>query len=254
MASQDVNNIVVADDQLALALTIGKSATVEGTPQYMRSSVYGEAIVHSLHGTRTPMLAREGSLWVQTNVPGTPITNGIVTGFVATTPTLVLFNNNSVASGRYIYPLRCKQQVVAVGATSSDWQGQWILDTGNRWTSGGTLLTVASPNLNVPNTLSGAVIHQGALVAPAANASRIIHSAKYRSVLKVASDVLQFEFGGSTPSTPGMPIEGTLQLNQVMQLPAIALPPQCSLLWYSYGTAMGTADSFDFTQFEYVER
>lgn len=251
--SDTINSLLTANEQLAGYQTVGRGKTAEGQLQFPRGSAYGETVMQSLHGTKVPLLAAEGSYWTASNVPGTPITNGIVTGFVATTPTLVLFNSNPVG-GKTIYPVRFKTQKVAAGASSTDYQGQWIVDTGNRKTSGGTVLTAASPNLAVLNTSTGAIITMGAITAPAANASRIIHAQKYRSVIPVASDRYSFEFGGSTPISSGMPLEGTLQADLVFQCAPVALPPQCSLLWYAYGTAMGTADSLDFSTFEYVER
>ena len=254
MSTSDTTNaLLTANDQLSAFQALGRGKTAEGGLQFPRGSSYGETVMQSLMGAHTPLLAAEGSYWTASNVPGTPITNAIVTGFVATTPTLVLFNSNPVG-GKSIYPVRFKTQIVAAGTTSSDFQGQILVDTGNRKTSGGTVLTAASPNLNVLNTATGAIITMGAITAPAANASRIIHAQKYRSVIKVASDRYTWEFGGSVPVAQGAPLEGTLQVDMVIQVAPVCLPPQCSLILYTYGTAMGTADSMDFSTFEYVER
>lgn len=253
-ASDTINALLTANKQLANYLTIGRSATTEGAVEFPRGSTYGEQYMQNVMGVRTPALVDEGSYWVQTNVPGTPIIDtAALTAFAATTPTLVLFNSNPTG-GKSIYPTRFKCQVAAAGTSGTNWLNQWIVDTGNRYTSGGTLLTVANPNLGVLTTASGGVAHFGAITAPAANGSRIVAASEMRTVLKVIGDEYTFEFGGSAPSSVGMPTDGTLQLHRTMQLPPIVLAPQQSLLWYEYAASQGTAASFDYIQLEYIER
>jgi len=257
MSSSDtVNPIFTVNRQLASYFTVGKSATSEGAQsQAPRCSPYSELMVQSVWGGKVPGLADEGSLWVATNVPGTPIIDtAALTAFAATTPTMVIFNGNTVASNKFLYPLRFKAQVTAAGTNGTNWLGQWLIDTGNRYTSGGTTLTLANTNLGVANTTTAAVVKFGAITAPAANASRIIHSAGYRTVIKVIGDVIDFRFGETAPVATGMPLEGTTQLYQTVPLPALAIPPQCSLLWYEYAASQSVAASFDYLQLEYVER
>ncbi len=252
--SETVTPRLTGNKQLATWLATGRAQGTEGGLLYPRSSLYGEQFVQNVHGVRVPAIVDEGSYWVQTNVPGTPIIDtAALTAFAATTPTMVLFNNNPTG-GRSIYPTRFKVQVSAAGTSGTNWLNQWIVDTGNRYTSGGTLLTVANPNLGVLTTGSGGVAHFGAITAPAANASRIIAASEMRTVIKVIGDEYTFEFGGSAPSSVGMPTDGTLQLHRTMQLPPIVLAPQQSLLWYEYAASQGTAASFDYIQLEYIER
>lgn len=228
--------------------------TNPGQTGNLRMGRYGEQFVQLYTGVRDHAAADDGSSWVATNVPGTPIVDGAaVTAFVATTPTLVMFNSNA-AGGKTIYPKRFKLQAAAAGTNGTNWLGQWLVDTGNRWTSGGTLLTTANCAIGQTNLATGLVAHFGAVLAPAANASRILHSASYRTVLKVIGDVTTFEWGTSAPTTPGMPTDGTLQLTQVLELPAMPIPPQCSLLWYEYAASQSVAASFDYLQLEYLER
>jgi hypothetical protein len=257
MSSSDtVNPILTVNRQLASYFSVGKSATAEGAQSSApRCSPYSEMMMQSVWGARTPGLADEGSLWIGTNVPGTPIIDtAALTAFVATTPTMTIFNGNTVASNKFLYPLRFKAQVTAAGTNGTNWLGQWLIDTGNRYTSGGTTITPVNANLGVANASTAAVVKFGAITAPAANASRIVHSAGYRTVLKVIGDIVDFRFGETAPVTTGMPMEGTLQLNQVVAMPALAIPPQCSLLWYEYAASQSVAASFDYLQLEYVER
>jgi len=255
MSTSDTTNaLLTANKALAAYLTTGRGAVVEGSLTYPRGSIYGEQLVQNIHGVRTPALVDEGSYWVQTNVPGTPVVDtAALTAFVATTPTMVLFNSNPVG-GKSIYPTRFKCQVAAAGTNGTNWLNQWVIDTGNRWTSGGTLLTAANPNLGVLTTVTGGVTHFGAVTAPAANGSRIIAASEMRTVIKVIGDEYTFEFGGSAPSSVGMPTDGTLQLHRTMQLPPLVIAPQQSLCWYEYAAAQSVAASFDYIQLEYVER
>lgn len=246
--------LLTASKALAAWLTTGKAPVAEGSLAYPRGSLYAEQYVQSIMGIRVPALVDEGSYWVSRNVPGTPILDtAALTAFVATTPTMVLVNNNPVG-GKSIYPTRFKCQVAAAGTSGTNWLNQWIVDTGNRYTSGGTQLTTVNPNLSVLNAATGALAYFGALLAPAANASRIISASEMRTVIKVIGDEYTFEFGGSAPSSVGMPTDGTLQLHRTMQLPPVVLHPQESLLWYEYAASQGTAAQFDYIVLEYIER
>lgn len=252
--SDTINGFLTANEQLAQYQTVGRSQTVEGQLEFQRGDGYGAMYVHSLMGTRVPMTAREGSYWVATNTPGTPITSTNVAAFGATTPALTLFNGNTVASNKYIYPVRMKVVCTAAGTSSTNWINQWLIDSGNRYSSGGSTLTPVSPNMNVASASTNATVKFGALTATAATASRIVGAHQVRTVISVVGDQYEYEFGGSTPGMAGMPLEGTLQLNTLIKLPAIALPPQCTLLWYEYGASQAAAKTFDYIQLEYVER
>lgn len=256
MANGDTSQpIPTANDQLAFAAQSGggKSAGTEGYTVYDRHSQYGEGIVQALHGARTPMLAREGSRFVVTNVPGTPITDGNASGFVTTTPVLALVNNNPVG-GKWIYPVRFKMTATATGASSSNIDALWYVDTGNRYASGATALTPVSPNLNVSSTLTGAKAYFGAITAAAANAQRLIACDRLRTVIRVIGDEYLWEFGASTQKSVGMATDGSAQVSKTVNVVAVALPPQSSLLLYVYGASQGTAGTWDMIELEYDER
>lgn len=253
--SDTVNQLLTVNKRLASYFATGIAATAEGAlKQGARASDYAEQYVQNVHGTRVPALGAEGSYFVGVNVPGTPIIDtAALTAFAATTPTMIIFNGNATG-GKSIFPTRFRTTVVAPGASGTEWSWQWLIDTGNRYSSGGTALTLNNTNI-ATNTASQATIRFGALTATAANASRIVASGKGRTVIKVAGDEYTFEFGNSAPvAGAGMPTEGTLQLTKTWQLPPIEIPPQMSLLWYEYGASQATAASFDFIGFEYVER
>lgn len=258
MSTSDTTNALLTINRglAASGLTTGRASPGEGSLAYPRGLKYAENAVQNIMGTRVPALGDEGTAFVAANVPGTPIIDtAALTGFVATTPTMVIFNNNSLASDRWVYPQRLKMNVAAAGTNGTNWLYQWLIDTGNRKTSGGTVLTNAALNLNVLNANSGAIVTFGAILAPAANASRIISSGIGRTVLKVIGDEYTFEFGNSAPiASAGMPTDGTLQLSKTFQVPGPGIPPQCSMLFYEYAASQSVAASFDYITFEYVER
>ncbi len=257
MSTSDTTNALLTSNRYVgtSGQNNARAAALEGSLVYPRGLPYGEAAVQSIMGGRVPSLADEGSYFTAINVPQTAILDAAtLTAFVATTPTLVAFNNNAVG-GRSVYPTRLRMSVSAAGTSGTNWLWQWLLDTGNRKTSGGTVLTVANTNLNVLNTASGLITTFGAITAPAANASRIIGAGVGRTVIKVIGDEYTFEFGNSgAVAGAGMPTDGTLQLTKTWHVPPVVIPPQCSLLFYEYGASQGTAAQFDNIAFEYVER
>ena len=256
MSTSDTTNALqTGNDQLAFSAQSGggKSSTIEGGFAYPRSSIYGEPIYQSLLGARTPAIAREGSRWVVTNTPGTPITDGNASGFVTTTPVFVL-NNNNPSGGRWIYPVRFKMTATATGVSSTNIDALWYVDTGARYTSGGTALTPTNPNLNVAATLTSAKAYFGAITAPAQNAQRLIACDRLRTVIRVIGDEYLWEFGPSTQKSVGMATDGTAQVSKTVNVVPIALPPQSSLLLYVYGASQGTAGTWDMIECEYDER
>jgi hypothetical protein len=253
--SDTTNSLLTANRQLASYFTQGRSASAENGLVFPRGNAYGEQVVQLAYGSKLTGLADEGSLFVATNTPQTAIADtAALTAFAATTPTMIVFNSNSVASNKFIYPQRFRMSVAAAGTNGTNWLTQWLVDTGNRLTSGGTTLTGKSVNPNV-TTSSGATITFGAITATAATASKIVSASLGRTVIKVVGDEYTWEFGSSAPaSATGMPSDGTLQLQKLFQLPAIAIPPQCSLLFYEYAASQSVAATFDNIVLEYIER
>lgn len=99
---------------------------------------------------------------------GTGIAAGIVTGYVATTPLLII--QNPAASPVKIYLDYIKLMNTVAGATSTQAHMGVVLDTILRYTSGGTQLAGNNVNTGAPNN-SQAQIYIGALVAAAASAN-----------------------------------------------------------------------------------
>lgn len=257
MSTSDTTNIyVTGTDQLAASGQSGSGVAtgVQGGLVYPRGSTYGEMFTHSVFGGRDFVSAREGSRWVVSNTQGTPIVDGNPSGFVATTPNMVIVNNNPLG-GAWLYPLSLCFDITAVGASSTNFLGQWIIDTGNRYSSGGSALTPQACNMNVLNGKTGALVYFGAVTASAATSSRVIDLHYLRSTIPVAGDVFTFEFGSTSPKPPtALLTSSTGQTDMVKKVTAVAIAPQTSLLWYAWGASEGTARSFDNINFQYIER
>lgn len=254
LASDSVTLGVTQNEQLAEWQGTGRGGGVEGSAVLARSSRFGEPIMQSLYGARTPMIAAEGSTWVVTNTQSTAVTGQNASSFATTTPGLILVNNNAAGSGVNIYPTVLRFQVVAVGTSSTNWLSAWYMDTGNRYSSGGSQFTPTNPNLQVTATKTGALFYFGAITATAANNQRRIHHGMLRSVIPVANDQVTFDFGGSVLTTAGEAEDGTAVLWQVVRVPPVVLYPQQSLLWYDFAGSQGAARTYDNLHLEYIER
>ena len=102
---------------------------------------------------------------------GTGIAAGIVTGFVATTPLLII--QNPATSSVKICLDYIKLMNTVAGASSTQAHMGVILDTALRYSSGGTQLTGNNVNTGSANN-SQAQIYFGAVTAAAATAARLL--------------------------------------------------------------------------------
>ena len=252
--SDTVNPLLTVNEQMAAWYTVGRSASVEGSLVVPRSTAYGEQMFIDMYGTRTPYAARSGERWTTANTQGTPIVDGNQASFSATAPVMTIFNNNAVG-GAWIYPVRLKMVVVAVGTSSTNLQGRWILDTGNRYSSGGSALTPTNANPQVTATKTGAVINFGAITATAASGTqRTINLHQMRVVIPSAGDEYTYEFGNSAPRSAAGAADAAGQLCKDEHVCPIGIPPQFTLLLYHFSGSQAAARSFDHIDFQHDER
>lgn len=222
-------------------------ATVDNQYGQVRSTQYGELATVPLLGAKNHLLSVEGSYYTICNpTAGTAIADGNASGFVTTTPLLVVYNGNA-SGGKSIYMDYLDLIVTAAAGTSStNFVAAHYVDTGNRWSSGGSAITPANVNPGSSLTSAG-VVHFGAITATAANAQRQLHNEILRTVIPVIGDKYKFRYGDTVGATAGMPLEGTTQLERVVSLPGIVIPPQCSYCLYTWGASQGTARQHTFT-------
>ena len=204
-----------------------------------------------LWGGREQAVAEEGTSYVALGTPGTGIAgHAAPTTFDATKPILLVYNG-----GNYnIYPLYLRLALTAASVGNTVERFTQVIDTGNRFSSGGTALTKANTNM-ASSTASGATITAGAVVATAASGSaRTVANQTYRTVLGVVGDVYAFNWGHEQGNDPASLItSGTAIANVVFSYAPICIGPNQSFLIHQWAAAQSAAPSFEF-EFGYAER
>lgn len=242
------NDIVTVQGSAQRALP---GAQVTNALQPIRTSVYMEPYVQLVGGGKTTQLADEGSYFVATNATlGTPISGTTApTAFSATTALLSLYNSLTATSSpsKRIYLDWIQIEVRAAGTNGTSFQYAQNIDAGNRFTSGGTPVTPANPNMDSA-TASIATLNFGALTTTAASAAaRRIRHGQIRSVIKVIGDVYLFTFGQSNPALAGMVLEGTAQAMVPIQCPPVVLGPNQNFLLHEIAPAQSAAATYEFS-------
>ena len=200
---------------------------------------------------KTHLLADEGSYFIGSNGNQTGILSTPATGFVATTPACIIYNTDSPSnsSAKRVYLDYMNLVTTVVGSAASglvNLQGAVYLDTGNRYSSGGTEITntIASPNMDTPARTSVCKMYFGALTASAATGSvravvplRVIRPVVSATVLDVVGETKWFNFGGVEGALNGSITIANANFITV-PMPAIIIGPnQCVLiyLWQNVG-------------------
>jgi hypothetical protein len=178
--------------------------------------------VAALSGGRDILASSLGNYFVaSTPTPGTGVVSGNPTTLVATTPYLVLYNGGT--ADVHLAYLRLLSTVVGGGAATKNFTH--FIDSGNRYASGGTALTVKSANAT--NTTTSSVVGTvGVVTATAASNQRQIGNDWFRVALAdVVGDVYEWDFGGRASSTGSTP---STVAHFVHQMPPVVLPPNSS--------------------------
>jgi hypothetical protein len=216
-----------------------------------RGSKYGDLFVMEL---LNPLqnCAAEGSYFRACNAtPGTGIAQSIITTFDATKPILTLYNGgNKQINLDYI---RLINTVVGATTTSADLVA--IIDTINRYTSGGTALNPSNCLSSAPFA-SSATVFFGAILAAAASAAKIMGRAK----LKVAAapcwilyDQILMTFGQSPIITPTGITATTATIIPVSTGPVV-IDPGHTFCLYVYNTANATTAPSWEVEIGWIER
>lgn len=204
-----------------------------------RLSRYGDmstvGIVRKQHG-----LADEGSYFVaNTGNPATGVaTAAAPTSFSDTAPMLTLYNQDSVGNqnAKRMHLDFVRLTVTAAGTAGVSFRAGLKVGTGSAYASGGTLLTPASPNMDVAARAS--IAHIGILpTAVAMTAPRTIVGDVYAiptlgAVWPVGASVL-FNFGGvevANANSIFASTTATMLTNTVAMPPVIIGPNQSAVL------------------------
>jgi len=210
---------------------------------------YGSAMVESIV-RKQHVLLDEGVYRITNNNSQTGIISSSATGWVATTPAAIVYNNDSPGNpaAKRIYLDFLNLVTTVVGSAASglvNLQAALYLDNGNRYTSGGTNITgnIVNPNGDTPSN-SIANVYFGNITAAAATGAvraisplRVIRPAVSGTVLDVVGETKWVNFG----AVEGM-LNGSITIANAnfipVPMPAIALGPnQCALLylWQNVG-------------------
>ena len=228
--------------------------TAESGNAAARGNKYGEQIVSTLNQFQFGV---EGSAYsVTTPTPGTGIalTIGAQTTFNALAPALLIRNSGSTALDADLIMRRLRLICTATGTALTSLESAIVIDTANRYTSGGLPMTPNNNNTSV-STPSNAQVYNAstAIVAAAVGAgTRIVNRSKVRTGIPVVGDEYVFNFGAEpTPETGA--ISGTAAARFGCGLGPVVIAPGGTFLFYLWGPSQTGAPSYELT-LEYVER
>lgn len=215
----------------------------------VRQWSYGEIATQPMV-RKTHALADEGTYWTL-NSAQTGITPPLGTSFSATVAALVIVNNDTRKLALDYFAL---SNIVAVTATTSTAGTPCplavVVDNGNRYSSGGTSLTLQNTNQNNQSSTPNVLAYYGNITATAATSAaktvvgyRVWRSTATTSAFTVVGDAFYFNFG----SVEGFGVGSITVANATlwsMQLPPIVIGYNQSALvhmWYPAATPAGGA-------------
>lgn len=206
-----------------------------------RSGRYSEAYVNPITG-KEMFAGDEGSFFMAiTPTPGTGIIgHAAPTTFDETKPYLHVYNGSSFR----LYPqfLRLHDTVVSVGGARV--QFTVVVDNVNRYSSGGTALTINNVNMDSTNSASNVSAFVGAVTATAASASRrVLDHIVFRGTIDVVEDVYSITFGSGDGQMPGSSRAATVEDAGRVTAPVV-IGPGHSLLIHQWAAAQSTGPTF----------
>lgn len=208
-------------------------------------------VVGELLGGRDTIGGELGAYYVAlTPTPGTGIIgHAAPTTFDQTKAYFALYNPGP----NTVYPLylRLHDTVISAGATGPMYWTQ-VLDTGNRYSSGGTAITPNNTNYGSANK-SLAVITVGAATCTAnTTQSRTLANHSFRgAAIDVVQDRYEFQWGVGSGSSSFL--QGATYIYSAQVFPVVVVPPNCSFLIHEWQAAQSTGPTME-VEFAYIER
>lgn len=197
---------------------------------------YTQPLVRKQHN-----LSDEGSYYV-TNNAQTGIASAYNTAFTPTAPFLLVYNGNLAAGAPSVNLDYLALVAIAAGActTAAGYiAGAVVIDSGNRYSSGGTNLTgsIVNPNANAPNAPAGISVYCGAIAATAASGSartivgvRNLRPNVSLTVINVVGDMNLVNFGSVEGATGSIVVANANVMPQAF--PPVQVAPGWSALFY----------------------
>lgn len=213
-----------------------------------RSARYSEAYTVPMT-LKELAAADEGSYFVGiTPTPGTGIIgHAAPTTFDETKPYLLLYNGGQ----NRIYPQFLYLYETVVSVLNTRTQFTFVVDQGNRFSSGGTALTKNNVNMDSVVTTQ-ATITVGAVTAIAASSSRrVLGHWTLRGTIGVVEDRYQFVFGDPSAGQYGSRVATVADLT-VPVSPVVVGPGQ-SFLVHQWSPSQTTGPTFEVI-LGYIER
>lgn len=204
----------------------------EGMGSDERRTRYGERQVLDVSGGGAYPLALEGSYSIfMTETPGTAyaLSGATQTAWVATTPTVLVDN---AGTDKSFIPDFVNITFATAGVAGTRVEVAVVLDTnGPRYSSGGTALVDAAANGDTPLT-GDLVVYAGAITAAAAVSPTYVGRGCLSAAIPAIGETYQIEFGKA--------ISGS-KADKILRLPPIVVPPDASLLIYTWSPSQSTA-------------
>lgn len=217
---------------------------LDGTDTDPRLSRYREQMVIPSVLLKHP-LVDEGSYFTCNNAQTGLATAAAPTAFSATNPFLIIYNPSRPSDdfAQRIYIDYINLLNTAPGTTGTSLQMAITRDNGNRYTSGGTELTLNITNTGPTSQASIAKIYAGNLTASAATASAktLIGNRFLKGAIPVIGDQYTTRFG-ATSLADSITIS-TIMAN-VQNLPPIVLGSDESLLVHLWLPGQAAASSY----------
>lgn len=202
---------------------------------------------------RDTQAADSGNYFVAlTPTPGTGIIgHAAPTTFDQTKAYLLVYNSGNAN----IYPMYLRLHTTVISAGDSTGPIFWtqVLDTGNRFSSGGTALTPNNTNYGSANK-SSAVITVGAVVCTAnSSLSRTVAHKTFRpGTIDVVHDQFIFYWGAAVMAAPQLLPTSTASTYAESFAPVV-IPPGGSFLIHEWAAAQSTGPTLE-VEFGYVEK
>lgn len=225
-------------------------AESDSTEKTWRGGRYGEGYMIQTGGNNFHMMADEGTYKVAMGTPGTGIAFTINTGMSETAGNVLYVKNNDAVNNsraKCLYPHYIRMICTVVPAAATAMHAMVKIDNRDRYTSGGTQLTVNNPNIGI-GAGTQSQIFAGALttVAPSPSAYPVAR-AVMKTAIPVVNDEWLFLFGSSDGGGSSIALGGAVAQRMVIPCPPVILPPQsnmCLQMWCP--TNAVTAPSFEF--------
>lgn len=201
-----------------------------GDPAQVRTDRYGAVHIAPDAEATEGMRFQAG-----TPTPGTGVAQPVITAFSATNALLSIFNGNA-AGGRSLYLHYIDLIVTTVGASATSCQSLFVVDTSNRYSSGGSLLTARNANSG-SSEASGAVVRFGdvTVTAETGGVRRLMRHVFKTGILVLDAD-MRFECskGSAYPHTQIVVAPQHSLVLHVWNPANAATPPafECDIGWW----------------------